>query len=101
MHISVQEQKGRRPSFEADPVGPSSKDIGGAATIPSTNVDVKSAAPESSSAFDEEHKSAAKVISPTGTAASMEEEDGSHHEDNKYVHAIRRSINRNHEGYEL
>lgn len=81
--LAVQAEKGRRPSFESNPVGPNSEDIGGAATIPSTNVEVKTAAPEAASHFDEEHGSVAKVISSSGSAVSLEEEDGSHHEENR------------------
>ena len=79
----LQTEKGARPSFDSKSVGPDSRDIGGAATIPSTNVDITSGAPESASAFDAEHKSAAKVISSQGSAVSLEEEDGSHHEENR------------------
>lgn len=79
----MQTEKGARPSFAAKPVGPDSKDIGGAATIPSTNVNVNTEAPESASAFDEEHASAGKVIHSSGSAVSLEEEDGSHHEENR------------------
>ena len=94
-HCLVQTEKGARPSFAAKPVGPSSKNIGGAATIPSTNVKVETAAPESASAFDDEHGSSAKVISSSGSALSLEEEDGSHHEENRQgIHTERSLIER-------
>ena len=79
----MQTEKGARPSFGAKPVGPDSKDIGGAATIPSTNVKVDTEAPESGSAFEEEHGTSGKVIQSSGSAVSLEEEDGSHHEENR------------------
>jgi len=42
---------------------------------------VDSAVSEPGSAFEE--GSSAKVFVPSGNAASLEEEDGSHHEENK------------------
>ncbi len=81
----MQTEKGARPSFAAKPVGPDSEDIGGAATIPSTNVKVSTEAPESRSAFEEEHGRSGKAISSQGSAVSLEEEDGSHHEENRYI----------------
>lgn len=82
-HLTLQNEQGARPSFAAKPVGPDSREVGGAATIPSTNVDIKTGAPEAASAFDEEHSSTAKVISSSGSAVSLEEEDGTHQEENR------------------
>lgn len=65
----MQEEKGSRPSFDAAPSGPDASKIGGAATIPSTNIALESEGGEPQSRKTMEP-------SPSGNAMAMEEQDG-------------------------
>lgn len=56
----------------------SKADQGGNSTIPNTNVDVETPPPEAASVFEDAQGSTAKIINPSGTAVSLEIEDGSH-----------------------
>ena len=64
----LQDEKGARPSFEAEPRGPDSAKVGGAANIPNTNVKLESQPGEA------EFQKTVQP-SPAGNAVSMEESD--------------------------
>ena len=72
--IFVQDEKGKRPSFDAPPSGPDVSQIGGAATIPSTNIALETEAGESQGRKTMEP-------SPSGNATAMEEHDGKFEEE--------------------